>query len=90
MYVLLGFLKIILSFKINVDTDRRYSNLKTDNIHQRTLIREWNTIGTELSDQGRWSEALDAFNKVLSMDVTNVRALAGKGAIKILYTYQSI
>jgi superkiller protein 3 len=47
-------------------------------VHQRTLTREWINIGLELSTQGRYSEALEAFNKVLADDNTNTIALTSK------------
>jgi predicted transcriptional regulator len=61
-------------------TDRSYSDPKIGGVHQRTLTREWINIGLELSTQGRYFEALEAFNKVLADDSTNTIALTSKGS----------
>jgi tetratricopeptide (TPR) repeat protein len=68
-------------------TDRSYSGSKIGGVHQRTLIREWNNIGYELSGQGRHAEALEAFNKVLATENSDVNALAGKGSDFIVFKY---
>jgi hypothetical protein len=62
---------------------RSYSGSKIGGVHQRTLIREWNNIGYELSGQGRHSEALEAFNKVLATENSDVSAVAGKAFISL-------